>query len=103
MKLTPEQLAALKTLKLPDWLARKDDPWAHEAARAIPDLIADLEEARKQLAEAEKLPDRLVERVQEMREAAYTFGDYSKDAVEITLDGVIDLISEIDAAGGTLK
>lgn len=50
MKTTPEKIAELKTLKMPDWLARKDDPWAHEAAWAITNLIADLEEAKEQLA-----------------------------------------------------
>lgn len=53
MKLTHEKLAALKALKLPDWLARKDDPWAHEAARAIPALIADLEEAQRRISISE--------------------------------------------------
>ncbi len=57
MKLTHEKLAALKALKMPDWLARKDDPWAHEAARAIPALIADLEEARCRIHDLETICD----------------------------------------------
>lgn len=42
----------------------------------------------------------LIERVQEMREASYTFGEYSKEAVNIALDGVIDFIdAAINAKG----
>lgn len=39
--------------------------------------------------------DALCERLREMQEAAYTFGDNSSSAVEITIDGVIDAINEI--------
>ena len=74
MKLTHEKLAALKALKMPDWLARKDDPWAHEAARAIPALIAELEEAQAQLrsnahranADITSLEQKLFERSKEL-------------------------------------
>lgn len=42
-----------------------------------------------------ELLDGLAKRIGEMREAAYTFGDLSKEAVRIVFDGVLD---EIDAA-----
>lgn len=39
----------------------------------------------------ESLSDLLV-RVEEMREASYTFGEHSKEAVDIALNGVIEII-----------
>jgi len=39
--------------------------------------------------------EQLRARIQEMKEAAYTFGDYSQEAVTIALDGVVDVIDEL--------
>lgn len=41
---------------------------------------------------------KLHNRVKEMQEAAYTFGEYSKEAVSAALDGVLDEIAAISAA-----
>lgn len=54
------------------------------------------------LAPAEALNE-LRARVKEMQEAAYTFGDYSKDAVDAALGGVLDVIDEMKAAPADLK
>lgn len=45
------------------------------------------------------LLDKLADRIKEMKEAAYTFGDYSEEAVCIALDGVLEEIERTLAAG----
>jgi len=40
--------------------------------------------------------NQLRHRISEMREAAYTYGDYSKDAVDSALSGVLDTIDELE-------
>lgn len=42
--------------------------------------------------------DQLRSRIKEMQEAAYTFGDYSKEAVSVALDGVLEAIDELPVA-----
>lgn len=42
--------------------------------------------------------NQLRHRISEMKEAAYTFGDYSKEAVSAALDGVMDTIDELEEA-----
>jgi hypothetical protein len=42
--------------------------------------------------------NQLRHRVSEMREAAYTYGDYSKEAVDTALSGVLDTIDELEDA-----
>lgn len=47
--------------------------------------------------------DQLHRRIKEMQEAAYTYGDYSKDAVSIALDGVLETIDELTATQGKCR
>jgi hypothetical protein len=42
--------------------------------------------------------NQLRHRISEMREAAYTYGDYSKEAVDTALSGVLDTIDELEDA-----
>jgi hypothetical protein len=39
--------------------------------------------------------DKLHARIKEMQEAAYTYGEYSQDAVRTALDGVLDVLEEL--------
>jgi hypothetical protein len=58
-------------------------------------------------ADAERVTDwvldesKLRARIKEMQEAAYTYGDYSKEAVCVALDGVLDEIDELSVATPT--
>lgn len=66
----------------------------------LSDRIAALESelvACRRDASASDVLAALRDEVKEMQEAAYTYGDYSKEAVRVALDGVIDAI---DAARG---
>lgn len=75
----------------PQWLAEK------ERADRAEVRIAELEAQIAAIADTDKLRE-LRARIYEMKEAAYTYGDNSKEAVCAALDGVLD---EIDEAAST--
>ncbi len=70
------------------------------------DLIARIERAAAPAtASGDELPKMLELRARlvEMKEAAYTFGEYSQEAVCAALDGVLDAIDELAAVSAATK
>lgn len=86
--------------------ARKIDEVAGVDVAAKNKRIAALESelvACRRDASASDVLAALRDEVKEMQEAAYTYGDYSKEAVRVALDGVIDAIDAARAKEGGAK
>lgn len=72
---------------------------AREAYRVAADLARATPAPEQEAAQVGAVPAlaELREQVKEMQAAAYTYGDYSQEAVRVALDGVIDAIDSLAA------
>ena len=78
-------------------LREHDDPRLYQEADVLmsqaADRIAELEAQKPAVVLSQ-----LRATIKGMQEAAYTYGEYSKEAVSIALDGVLEAIDYLDAA-----